>query len=119
MVKTCTGSCDMGGNEPAYFDIETDGLLHNVTKIHAIVVVYEEGDPEVYTDIDAGLARLLEAEELVGHNIVAYDLPVLEKLHGFVWDGPVYDTLIASRLLHPGRFVHTLRSWGERLGMPK
>ena len=105
--------------ERAYFDIETNGLLAEVSTVHAIVVADEEGTPEVYTDISAGLARLLEAEELVGHNIVSYDLPVLEKLHGFVWAGPVFDTLIASRLLHPGRYVHTLKSWGERLGTPK
>ena len=35
-------------------------------------------------DIDAGLARLSAATYLVGHNILNFDLPVLQRLRGWV-----------------------------------
>ena len=125
------------------FDIETDGLLEAVTKIHCIVVgdldsdqVNEYGPAQ----ITAGLAHLARADVLVGHNAQSYDLRVLRQLHD--WQPKVgctiVDTLIAGRLILPnvadlddmtaamgappfgklrGRF--SLQSWGARLGIPK
>ena len=65
------------------FDIETDGLYDEATKIHCIVFydiigdrTYEFG-PRV---IDAALLCLAEADLLIGHNITNYDIPVIEKL---------------------------------------
>ena len=57
---------------------------------------------------------------ICGHNIIGYDLPVLEKLTGFRWQGAVQDTLVMSRLGQPNREGgHSLASWGERLGFEK
>jgi len=57
---------------------------------------------------------------ICGHNIIGYDLPVLEKLTGFRWKGPIQDTLVMSRLANPNREGgHSLDSWGKRLDFSK
>jgi DNA polymerase I len=126
------------------FDLEADGLLDTVTRVHCIVIgdldsdrVHEYG-PERIGD---ALAHLARAGVLIGHNIQGYDLPVLRKLNG--WAPPsacrIVDTLIAARLILPhlanidaevaartkdaffgqthGKY--SLEAWGVRLGMPK
>jgi len=58
--------------------------------------------------------------DICGHNIIGYDLPVLEKLAGFKWQGAVQDTLVMSRLAHPHREGgHSLNAWGNRIGFKK
>ena len=58
--------------------------------------------------------------DICGHNIIGYDLPILERLAGFKWEGPVQDTLVMSRLAHPHREGgHSLNAWGSRLGFEK
>jgi len=58
--------------------------------------------------------------DICGHNIIGYDLPILERLTGFKWEGPVQDTLVMSRLAHPHREGgHSLSAWGGRLGFEK
>jgi hypothetical protein len=77
---------------------------------------------------------LRDCTELIGHNIVAFDLPVL-MLYGvldyqigypdkpsLVFGKPckVTDTLLWSKLLSPDRFGgHSLDAWGKRLGNHK
>jgi DNA polymerase elongation subunit (family B) len=123
------------------FDIETNGLLHDVTHIHCLgiydtetkqtLVYNDEGDTEPLT---RGIQRLEDADLIVGHNIINYDLPVIRKLYPwFTNTGRVLDTLVLSRLYHAdilktdqtrkwnkmplqlyGR--HSLESYGYRLG---
>lgn len=77
---------------------------------------------------------LEECEELVGHNIVAFDLPILyllgvldyeiaypkQKCKVFGKDTLITDTLIWSKLLDPDRLGgHSLDDWGKRLGNHK
>ena len=52
---------------------------------------------------------------LIGHNIVAYDLPVLfySKTVPTI-RAKIYDTLLLSRVLFPHIRSHGLESWGER-----
>ena len=58
--------------------------------------------------------------DICGHNIIGYDLPILERLAGFKWEGPIQDTLVMSRLAHPHREGgHSLNAWGSRLGFEK
>jgi RecA-family ATPase/DNA polymerase I-like protein with 3'-5' exonuclease and polymerase domains len=125
------------------FDIETDGLLETVTRIHCIVIINLDSGRVVEFGpdrIDAGLARLAEATYLVGHNIVGFDLLVLQRLRGWATAPTVtvVDTLIASRLVLANigdlddqaaamgdpklgrlRGSHSLEAWGLRLGIPK
>jgi hypothetical protein len=123
------------------FDLETNGLLHDVTDIHCLAIydtetkqmlVYnDEGNTEPLT---RGIQRLEDASEIVGHNIINYDIPVIRKLYPWFSNvGRVLDTLVLSRVCHPdilsidgkrkwknmplqlyGR--HSLESYGYRLG---
>jgi len=105
------------------FDIETDGL--NPSRIHCIAAhvigqdVSEFWTPDRVKYFPAWLVEI-NAEVLVGHNIIGFDLPVLGKLLGFEWWGEVEDTLVMSRLDNPSREGgHSLASWGTRLNFPK
>jgi len=64
---------------------------------------------------------LTSVSEIIGHNILGYDIPVLERLLGIDFSGiKLTDTLVLSRLTDPARQGgHSLGSWGERLGYPK
>ena len=126
------------------FDLESDGLLEVVTRIHCIVIgeldsdrVHEYGPDQI---VDA-LAHLARADTLIGHNIQSYDLPVLRKLHGWAPRSAcrIIDTLIAGRLILPnldridgevtkrardkafGQIYgkYSLEAWGIRLGVAK
>ena len=86
------------------FDIESDNFIEKVTKIHCIVARDVDTD-EVFCyrpeDIKIGLLFLQEADELIGHNIIGYDIPVIKKLYPD-WDfkGKVFDTLIAAKVAY-------------------
>lgn len=68
----------------------------------------------------AAIKCLEEADELIGHNIIEFDLPILEAKLGLRRPGKITDTLVLSRLLYPDRpGGHSLRAWGERLNEPK
>lgn len=91
------------------FDIETDGLLPQVTQIHCIGIHdLDTGKTEVFNDkgndqpITKGIQMLEDADTLIGHNVIGYDIPVIKKL--FTWfkpTGEVLDTLLLSRLYTP------------------
>jgi DNA polymerase I-like protein with 3'-5' exonuclease and polymerase domains len=122
-------------------DIEADGLLEDATKIHMCYVSVNGEDPlewgpQDLRDWNNDLDQIPAI--LIGHNILGYDLPVLERLWGITWSGPVYDTLIASQVAYsdiglisqknPASFPkrnfenpwsHSLGAWGIRLGYPK
>jgi len=124
------------------FDLETNGLLNDVTRIHCIAIYDSTTDEiETYNDeknnkysISEGIGRLLVADTLVGHNVIGFDLPVLSKLYNyFTPSNRVVDTLLLSRLYHPNIYDidhkhkwrhmplqlygrHSLESYGYRLG---
>ena len=109
-----------------FFDIETDGLSVDATTVWCIGVseLNQEG-VDVYgpDEIDQALERLAGADCVVGHNVCQFDIPCLERLHG--WSAPKrLDTLVCSRLLYPDRFTspiggNSLGEWGEFLRYPK
>tara|TARA_Y100001963_G_scaffold45728_1_gene64456 strand:- start:2015 stop:3772 length:1758 start_codon:yes stop_codon:yes gene_type:complete len=114
-------------------DIETDGLLDDVTTVHLMIckdadtgqLYIARGHSEVKY-----LLEKIKSDHLIGHNILGYDLEVLRKL--FNWTIPikqVTDTLILSRLMFPDlrdrdhkkrkldaklHGSHSLKAWGER-----
>ena len=115
------------------FDIETDGLLQDVTKIHCLVM-QDTKSGKVFSyhgeSLQEGLTILSQTPEIGGHNIIGFDLPVLKKLFGFEYKGEVFDTLVASRLIWANmkerdiltrkvdnRLIgsHSLKAWGQRL----
>jgi DNA polymerase I-like protein with 3'-5' exonuclease and polymerase domains len=127
------------------FDLETNGLLQDVTKIHCISVKdLETGECFRYgpENVHLGVYYLQEMADqgiLAGHNIISYDIPVIQKLYPrFTVDRTkVVDTLVKSRLFFPdlstrdGGHVkakvlpsslvgsHKLEAWGYRLGLQK
>ena len=118
------------------FDLETNGLLDEVTKIHCIVAanLTTRKIQKFNTDagnIEEGLKLLKNAEELIGHNIMGYDLEVIKKLYP-TWhtNAVITDTLIQCRLIWGNigeidsdnrtlpsklRGRHSLEAWGHRL----
>ena len=127
------------------FDLETNGLLADVDTIHSLVIknvntqqVISCADQDGYTSIDEGVELLMNADALIGHNIIKYDLPVLRKLYSHFDTSKnciILDTLVMSRLWAPeldsldySRWLHiepkykgrhSLAAWGERLGVKK
>ena len=124
------------------FDLETNGLLHDLTRIHCLAIYDSTTDDiETYNDeknnkysISEGIGRLLVADTLVGHNIIGFDLPAISKLYNyFTPTARIVDTLLLSRLYHPNIYDidhkhkwrhmplqlygrHSLESYGYRLG---
>lgn len=105
------------------FDIETDGLLPEVTKLHIGVEIFfsDEGHRIFKKHKEDWEFReyMFQHRVLVGHNIIKYDLPVLEKLFGIKYEGQVIDTLALSYYLNPLRESHSLESYGKEYNIPK
>jgi hypothetical protein len=101
------------------FDIESDGLLDEATKIHVLSYTDMEGVVKSITDYDDMRTFLLGADKLIGHNIVRYDLPLVKKILGIEVKADVVDTLILSWYLHFNRPRHGLAQYGEEYGVPK
>ena len=60
-----------------------------------------------------------EADVLVGHNIIRYDIPTVERILGVQVKAKLVDTLMLSWYLFPNRLMHGLEDWGEEFGVPK
>lgn len=126
------------------FDLEANGLLDTLTKIHCLVIS-DGNERTCYRphEVEEGVKRLYNAvmsgEEIIGHNIIDYDIPAMNKV--FPWFTVPYnkrsfvvDTLVLSRLIYsnindidagmlrsgklPGKLYgsHSLKAWGYRLG---
>jgi len=105
-------------------DLEANGLLDEVSKIHQITTIdADTGELHSYNgnNVIAGVQRLCDADRIVGHNFIGYDIPAIRIVYAVEIDPrKVIDTLILSKLGNPDRpGGHTLASWGERLGHPK
>tara|TARA_R110002096_G_scaffold277977_1_gene471924 strand:- start:4432 stop:6222 length:1791 start_codon:yes stop_codon:yes gene_type:complete len=121
------------------FDLESNGLLDTIHTIWCIVCreidtgeVLEYGPSEIKQALDL----LSEADEIIGHNILDYDIPAIQIVYpGWTYKGKATDTLVLSRLIYgdlfnddaernydPKKFQkrlwgsHSLKAWGMRLG---
>ena len=100
-------------------DIETDSKQ---TKIWLCYTHNSEtGEYICHTKPDTLIPLINKAERLIGHNLIGFDAPVLNKLWGTkIGLKKVRDTLIMSRLLNPSiENGHSLAAWGKRLGNNK
>lgn len=122
------------------FDLESTGLLRQGSTIHCIVTrnISDPDEPIVFDykperALIQGVKQLENADTLIGHNIINYDIPLLkEQYPDFEYNGEILDTLVLSRLFYPniidrdyerrpaempqrcyGR--HSLEAWGYRL----
>ena len=106
------------------FDIEANGL--NPDKVWCIVAQeLSTGDVTVWRQEEVAQFSVWIKElgdcEVIGHNIIDYDIPVLERLLNTDFSKcKVTDTLVMSRLANPQREGgHSLENWGNILGQPK
>ena len=120
------------------FDLETTGFLRRGTQLHCIVArdLSEPSEALVWDspkqNLDSGIEQLRNADVLIGHNILGYDIPMIKELYDFDYQGQVIDTLVLSRLFYPHiknrdherrpiglpqkRYgSHSLEAWGYRL----
>jgi len=101
-----------------YLDLEANGLTPDTIWC---VVTMENDVPTVHTTPDTLSEALRSSVSVVGHNLIGYDMPVLERLWGVsVASDRIIDTLVLSRLYDPSKSGgHSLRNWGNELGFPK
>ena len=100
-------------------DIETDSKQSKIWLCYT-----HNSDTNEYichTKPDTLIPLINKAERLIGHNLIGFDAPVLNKLWGTkIGLKKVRDTLIMSRLHNPSiENGHSLAAWGKRLGNRK
>ena len=131
------------------FDIETDGFLADMTKIHCINI-YDRGSKALYrfNDHKTGDGTLAEGvsflhdADIGGHNVHEFDVPAIQKLYPEFVPRTVADSRASSRLIWPtldekdfaalrtGKLplefqkagligMHSLEAWGWRMGERK
>ncbi|SVE36010.1 uncharacterized protein METZ01_LOCUS488864, partial [marine metagenome] len=84
------------------FDLETTPLDAARTEIHCLVILdYETGETERFNDTGSGnpilrgVTTLMDADTIIGHNIIGFDIPVLQRCYPFFEPkGIVVDTLL-------------------------
>ena len=120
------------------FDLETNGLLPEVSKVHTLCIYdtatlkFTRFDKE---KVPAGLIELADADTIIGHNILDYDIPVIQKLYPtlHITKPRALDTMVWGRLawpdikstdfglvkkgVLPGKLIgsHSLKAYGYRL----
>jgi len=104
-------------------DIETDGI--EATKVWCIAVHnIHEGDCITFSGSSLNLFKPWlesEADRLIFHNGISFDVPVLERLMDVDFtDIVIEDTLVLSQLYKPRLDGgHSLSAWGGRLDYEK
>ena len=101
------------------FDVEANGLLDDATKIHCLSYTTDGVTYDTLFDYDGMKDLLLNQRGLIGHNIIRYDIPLLEKILGIKIEARLFDTLPMSWVLNYNRPKHGLESFGEDFGIPK
>ena len=101
------------------FDVEANGLLDDATKIHCLSYTTDGVTYDTLFDYDGMKDLLLNQQGLIGHNIIRYDIPLLEKILGIKIEARLFDTLPMSWVLNYNRPKHGLESFGEDFGIPK
>jgi DNA polymerase-1 len=127
------------------FDIETNGFLDQLDRVHCIVLkdidtgavlsCHNHSDLDG-PDLPSGMKLLMKADCIIGHNIIAFDIPALQKVYPWFSIDPakVFDTFVMARLyeanikerdllpVNKGKYPKALfgqqglEAWGYRLG---
>jgi len=101
------------------FDVEANGLLDKATKIHCLSYTSDGREYKTLFDYSDMRNLLLAQPGLIGHNIIRYDIPLLEKILDIKIKAQLFDTLPMSWVLNYNRSKHGLESFGEDFGIPK
>ena len=100
-------------------DIETN-LKHD-TIWCAVTQDIDTGEVIVHTTPERLKSVVKDYDLFVGHNIIAFDAPVLRQVWGVTLrPNQVHDTLMMSRLYNPIlEGGHSLKNWGKIMGNDK
>ena len=103
------------------FDIESDGLLDTITKIHCVCAFNVKTKESIQLTDYQKIKEFFSDEEatFLGHNIIRFDIPALKKVIGVEIKGNIIDTLALSWVLEESRKSHGLESYGEEFGIKK
>lgn len=121
------------------FDLETTALP-DITKIHCLAIkdtdtgdVYRFRQNDQENTIEYGVVLLSQADLIIGHNIIKFDIPVLQKFYPWFKPRKIFDTICGTRLVYtdlkdrdfrlarktrfPKNLIgrHSLEAWGYRL----
>lgn len=109
----------MSHSRTLIIDIETN-LKHD-TIWCCVTKDITTGEVKVWTEAKSLNAYLRQDDKFVGHNLIGFDAPILNRLwHTKIRSSRVWDTLVMSRLLNPSlEGGHSLDAWGKRLGNHK
>ena len=101
-------------------DIEANDLRDEATVIHCVCVEKLQDGERLSFFQKEDFKAWLEAEDriLIGHNFLAYDAPVLNRLwQAKVKVSQIIDTFLLSQVYAPNLAGgHSLDAWGQRLG---
>jgi len=109
-------------------DIETDDLLHKLSRIWLICIKDKDTgelisyvDRPGYPSISEAAERIRKADLIIGHNFLGFDIHAINRFYpGTVDRKKVIDTLALARLFDPeADDGHSLEVWGKRLGKHK
>ena len=98
----------------AMLDIETNLAWDT---IWFAVVMYPSGLSTVCNTVGETHRALSGIDCVIGHNLIAFDLPRMKEVWNFEWNRNVIDTLVLSRLLEPSIVGgHALKACAQRAG---
>ena len=93
------------------FDVESNGFVNDATNVWCIStydiikktsITFSDNDDDS-PSLAEGLKYLSDADELIGHNIIMYDMPLLSKIFNFKTEARLIDTFLMSQLLNFNR----------------
>ena len=119
------------GADVIVFDLETNGLLNDATRIHCISLYsnatnqIESFNDEKYAtnpkdlpmgghySITTAIGWLEVADYIIGHNIFGFDIPIIKKFYPYFDPrGTIVDTLLLSKLYHQNLFdIDKSKTW--------
>jgi hypothetical protein len=102
------------------FDIEGNSLTPDTIWVMS-AAIFSGGEWRIKstTDYDEMRKFFLTSDELIGHNIIRWDIPNIERLLDIKIKAKLTDTLAYSWYLEPYRMKHGLSDWGTELGVEK
>ena len=120
---------DIEANGLVNLELDSKGRANTIADTIHCVVVTDVNTGQVWSfrphQIQDACKRLCQADVIIGHNIIAYDIPALQKLAHWspTANQKLIDTLIVGRLMHPDRTQlpeglkgHSLKDWAAYSG---
>lgn len=106
-----------------FFDLESDGLYQEASKVHCISVKQGHGEAKLYDTpegITSAIKMLSEVPYPCAHNGINFDASLIRKLFGINFLNKCIDTLVLSCLFTPERFGgHSLDNLAKAAGSYK